>query len=63
MEAAILEAEARREELAARLADPSLYASAAADEIARVTADFNAASQRVDELYARWGELEQLASG
>jgi ABC transport system ATP-binding/permease protein len=59
MEAAILKAEERREEIAARLAEPSLYSSAP-EEIARVTAEFNAASQAVEALYARWAELEAL---
>jgi ATP-binding cassette subfamily F protein uup len=62
METAILEAEARKEELGARLADPALYASAP-DEVAAATAAFNEASRRVDELYARWAELEEIAAG
>ncbi len=62
MEAAILEAEARKEELGARLADPALYASAPA-EVAEATAAFNEASRRVDDLYARWAELEEIAAG
>ncbi|HEX7242222.1 MAG TPA: hypothetical protein VF263_18190, partial [Longimicrobiaceae bacterium] len=62
MEEAILEAEARKEELGARLADPALY-SESPDEIARATAAFREASERVDALYARWEELEAVRSG
>ncbi|HEX2205943.1 MAG TPA: ABC-F family ATP-binding cassette domain-containing protein [Longimicrobium sp.] len=61
MEAAILEAEQRKAHLEARLADPALYASAS-DEVARVSADFADASARVDALYARWAELEEIAA-
>ena len=60
MEAAILQAEARREELEARLADPALYAQPA-DEVARVTAAFKEAGEAVEALYARWAELEEVA--
>jgi ABC transport system ATP-binding/permease protein len=60
MESAILAAEAEKEAAAARLADPSLY-SAGASEVAAATAAFRAASDRVDALYARWAELEELA--
>jgi ATP-binding cassette subfamily F protein uup len=57
MEAAIMEAEARKEELQARLADPALYVGGQ-DEVQRVTAEFRAAGEKVDALYARWAELE-----
>ncbi len=60
MEEAILAAEARKEELEARLADPVLYASGN-DEVQRVTAQFREASEQVDALYARWAELEEVA--
>ena len=60
MEEAILQEEALREELGARLADPSLYAQPQ-DEVARVTAAFREAGERVDALYARWAELEEIA--
>ncbi|HEU0013560.1 MAG TPA: ABC-F family ATP-binding cassette domain-containing protein [Longimicrobium sp.] len=59
IEALIVEAEERKETLAARLADPALYAGAP-DEVARVTADFREAEQRVEALYARWAELEAV---
>ena len=62
IENAILEAEARKEELEARLADPALYALPQ-DEVARVTTAFREASEAVDALYARWAELEAIASG
>ncbi|HLM68381.1 MAG TPA: ATP-binding cassette domain-containing protein, partial [Longimicrobium sp.] len=62
MEGAILEAEARKAELEARLADPALYTQPA-DEVARVTAAFREASEAVDALYARWAALEEIAAG
>ncbi|HEX9938671.1 MAG TPA: ABC-F family ATP-binding cassette domain-containing protein [Longimicrobium sp.] len=61
MEAAILEAEGRKEALQARLADPALY-TRPPDEVARVTAEFREAGEQVDALYARWAELEEIAS-
>jgi ATP-binding cassette subfamily F protein uup len=61
MEAAITAAEARKEELSARLADPALYAGPA-DEVARVTAAFKEAGEAVDALYARWSELEEAGA-
>jgi ATP-binding cassette subfamily F protein uup len=60
MEEAIMGAEARKEELQARLADPALYATGN-DEVQRVTAEFREASEQVDTLYARWAELEEVA--
>ncbi|HEU0302048.1 MAG TPA: ABC-F family ATP-binding cassette domain-containing protein [Longimicrobium sp.] len=62
MEAAIVEAEARRAELEARLADPALYTQPQ-DEVARVTAAFHQAGEAVDALYVRWAELESIAAG
>jgi ABC transport system ATP-binding/permease protein len=62
MEGAILEAEARKEELEARLADPALYTQGS-EELARVTAAFREASDAVDALYARWAALEEVAAG
>ncbi|HYJ80034.1 MAG TPA: ATP-binding cassette domain-containing protein, partial [Longimicrobiaceae bacterium] len=61
MEAAILAAEERRDGLAARLADPGLYASPA-EEVARLGADYRAAAAEVEALYARWAELEDAAA-
>jgi len=61
IEGAILEAEARKAELEARLADPATYARPA-DEVAKVTAGFEAAAREVDALYARWAELEDIAA-
>jgi ATP-binding cassette subfamily F protein uup len=62
MEEAILQAEAEKEELGARLADPSLYAGSP-EEVARVTAAYGEAVARVDRLYARWEELEAVRTG
>jgi ABC transport system ATP-binding/permease protein len=56
IEQRILEAESARDALAAKLADPQIYRSA---EAVDVTAAFNAARSTVDELYARWAELEE----
>ncbi len=61
LEAAILEAEGRKEALQARLADPALYTQAP-DVAAKAGAEFRAATQQVDALYARWAELEEIAS-
>ncbi|HEX2091285.1 MAG TPA: ABC transporter C-terminal domain-containing protein, partial [Longimicrobiaceae bacterium] len=61
IEDAILLAEAEKDELAARLADPSLYA-ASPEEVARVTAAFHDAEARVEALYTRWAELEEIRS-
>jgi ATP-binding cassette subfamily F protein uup len=61
MEAAITAAEARKEELSARLADPALYAGPA-DEVARVTAAFKEAGEAVEALYARWSELGEAGA-
>jgi ABC transport system ATP-binding/permease protein len=62
MEDHILEAEERREALAERLADPGLYADGGVD-VAGLSAEFEAATARVDALYARWAELEKLRTG
>jgi ATP-binding cassette subfamily F protein uup len=62
IEAAITEAEARHAELSERLSDPALYADTP-EEVARVTADFHAAAERVEALYARWSELEEIRAG
>jgi ABC transport system ATP-binding/permease protein len=62
MEDAILEAEEQRESLAERLADPGLYSDGGAD-VAALSAEFEAATVRVEALYARWAELEQLRTG
>jgi ATP-binding cassette subfamily F protein uup len=59
MEESILLAEAEKEELGARLADPSLYAESP-EEVARVTAAYREAEERVERLYARWEELEGI---
>ncbi|HEX8242250.1 MAG TPA: ABC-F family ATP-binding cassette domain-containing protein [Longimicrobium sp.] len=61
METAILAAEQRKAELEARLADPALY-TRPSDEVARVTTEFREAGEQVDALYARWAELEEIAS-
>ncbi len=57
MEAAITVAEAERERLEAALADPQLYGGSA-EEVAEVNAAFEVAGERVEQLYARWADLE-----
>ncbi|HET8656314.1 MAG TPA: ABC-F family ATP-binding cassette domain-containing protein [Longimicrobiaceae bacterium] len=61
METAILEAEAERESLGAQLADPALYTDAPG-RVAGLTAAFQRAGERVEALYARWAELEEVAT-
>ncbi|MGH7448401.1 MAG: ABC-F family ATP-binding cassette domain-containing protein, partial [Longimicrobiales bacterium] len=57
----IIAAEAARDALEARLADPKLYRDPAA--VAEVTASFTAARAGVEALYRRWAELEERKSG
>jgi ATP-binding cassette subfamily F protein uup len=59
LEARIAEAEAEKERLAARLAEPALYQDPA--EAASVTAAFQAAGEELDALYGRWAELAERA--
>jgi ABC transport system ATP-binding/permease protein len=59
LEARILEAEAERDALSERLADPALYQDPA--EAARVTAAFREAEAAVEALYGRWAELAERA--
>jgi ABC transport system ATP-binding/permease protein len=61
MEAAILEAEERRAELEGRLADPALYADTP-EKVAEVSAAYREAVERVESLYTRWAELEEIAA-
>ena len=56
LEQSITEAEAERDRLAEALGNPALYVDGAATVRAR--ADYDASLARVDELYARWAELE-----
>jgi ABC transport system ATP-binding/permease protein len=59
MEAAILAAESERERLERALSEPSLY-SDAPETVPALTAAFDEARRRVEELYARWAELESV---
>jgi ATP-binding cassette subfamily F protein uup len=59
IEGLIAEAERAVAELEAALQDPTLYATRSAEVPARVAA-LEAARRRVDELYARWQELEAI---
>ncbi|HYG67573.1 MAG TPA: ABC-F family ATP-binding cassette domain-containing protein, partial [Anaeromyxobacteraceae bacterium] len=59
MEAAILEAEQRKDALEATLSDPATYQKDGA-AVGRLRADLEAATADVERLYARWQELEAL---
>ncbi len=59
MEAAITAAEAEVDRLEAALADPALY-SEAPETVPDLTAAFQDARREVDDLYARWAELEAI---
>jgi ABC transport system ATP-binding/permease protein len=59
IEAAITAAEAERDRLEAVLADPALY-SHAPETVPTLSADFDEARRRVEELYERWAELEAI---
>jgi ATP-binding cassette subfamily F protein uup len=61
MEAAIQAAEEERKRLEESLSVSSLYVDTP-DKVAEVTESFRLASERVDRLYARWAELEEIAS-
>jgi ATP-binding cassette subfamily F protein uup len=61
IEVAIGAAEARVAELEAQLSDPTVYASRGA-EVPGLVAALDAARLEVERLYARWQELELLAS-
>jgi ATP-binding cassette subfamily F protein uup len=61
IEKAIEEAEAKKSEVESRLHSPSVYANAA--ESAKVSFELDAAIAEVTRLYARWEELQALASG
>ncbi len=58
METAITTAEAERERLEKALADPALY-SGPPEAVATLSAAFEVAGQRVEQLYARWAELDR----
>jgi ABC transport system ATP-binding/permease protein len=62
IEAAITAAEAERDRLEATLADPALYCNAP-ETVSAVTAAFDDARRRVEELYGRWAELEAIGEG
>jgi ABC transport system ATP-binding/permease protein len=62
IEERILEAEARKGELAERLADPGLY-SETPEEVAVVSGAFRDAEAEVEALYSRWAELEEIRGG
>ncbi len=60
MEAAILAGEAERDTLSEEL---STLAGSEWQATVRLTESLAAATARVEELYARWAELEEVASG
>ena len=61
MEAAILTAEARVAEFEKTLNDPGFYVTRA-KEAPGLIAELNASKAEVSRLYARWSELEQIAT-
>ncbi|MBJ6763079.1 ABC-F family ATP-binding cassette domain-containing protein [Myxococcaceae bacterium JPH2] len=61
MEATIEAAEQRKAGLEAQLADPAVYSNGA--KVAEVNQALETAATEVDRLYARWQELQDLASG
>ena len=62
MEATILAAETRVQELETTLNDPNFYSTRAADA-PRIVADLESARAEVAKLYARWEELAAIHSG
>jgi ATP-binding cassette subfamily F protein uup len=61
MEAAIAEAEQRKAELEKALADPEQFSQAA--QVQKLSSELEEVSRKIDALYARWEQLESLASG
>ena len=61
MESAIEAAETRKAELEAQLVDPSVYSSAS--KAAEVQKELGVTAAKVERLYARWQELQNLAAG
>ena len=61
IEAAIAAAEARVASLESTLSDPELFKTRGAD-VPSLVADLDAARAEVDRLYARWQELDAIAS-
>ncbi|MEM1108143.1 MAG: ABC-F family ATP-binding cassette domain-containing protein [Planctomycetota bacterium] len=61
MESAILEAEAELEDLQTQSADPAVIADH--ERFAQVCQAMGDAQTKVESLYARWAELEELAAG
>ena len=62
IEGSIAEAEAELARLQEVLSDPALY-SDTPEKVAEATAAFRDAGAQVEALYARWAELEEIASG
>jgi ATP-binding cassette subfamily F protein uup len=58
MDAAIESAERRKREVEAALADPAIYSNA--EKVQQLTAELQTISAQIEQLYARWQELEQL---
>jgi ATP-binding cassette subfamily F protein uup len=62
IEAEIMSTEAEVESIEAVFSSPNFYEKRG-EEIARLTNELAAARTKVDQLYARWNELEELRSG
>jgi ATP-binding cassette subfamily F protein uup len=62
IESSILKEEAELARLETMLSDPALYADTP-DQVAEITTAFRAVGAKVESLYARWAEIEELAAG
>ena len=61
LEETIMEAEAEVARLQEVLSDPDLYTDTP-ERVAELNAEFRRAGERVEALYSRWAELEEIAS-
>jgi ATP-binding cassette subfamily F protein uup len=61
METRIMEAEARAEELDARMQNPDTFTKLSKEELAQLVKDHDAAKAEVERLYERWAELSERA--
>jgi ATP-binding cassette subfamily F protein uup len=62
IESSILKEEAELARLETLLSDPALYADTP-EQVAEITTAFRDAGAKVESLYARWAEIEELAAG
>jgi ATP-binding cassette subfamily F protein uup len=62
IESSILKEEAELARLETMLSDPALYADTP-EQVAEITTAFRDVGAKVESLYARWAEIEELAAG